>query len=177
MTHDARITLTGWIGSTPRLFPATDDAVAYMSMRVAHRKSWYHRSKGEWVDGPTTWYTVKAWRALAENVAASLRKGDPVMICGNLTNDTWESPDGERETMVIEADAIGPHLGRGRCVFTPMRASEPSDTTQNMNASNTSEDATTTATGTHQSQPATASADVTQSLTDRSASTDALTAV
>ena len=47
------------------------------------------RRGGDWVDGETTWYTVTAWRALADHVRDSVLKGDAVIVHGRLRTETW----------------------------------------------------------------------------------------
>ena len=41
------------------------------------------RTKSGWADGNTTWIEVSCFRLLAEHVAASVRKGDPVVVVGS----------------------------------------------------------------------------------------------
>ena len=73
---------------------------------------------GRWVDGDTTWYSVTAWRGLADNVRDSLRKGDAVIVHGKLRTDVWERSDGQLSTtLCIDATMIGPDLNRGTARF------------------------------------------------------------
>lgn len=37
-----------------------------------------------WTDGPTSFYTVWAWRTLATNLAASVAIGEPLVVHGRL---------------------------------------------------------------------------------------------
>ena len=126
MGNDVTVTLAGFMGTTPKLFtsPTGND---FTSFRIASTTRYLDRSRGEWVDGRTIWFTVKAWRAMAQNVAASLRKGDAVVVTGRLAVDEWTSPEGPRTNLVIEASALGPDLTRGRAQFTNtvVRASQP----------------------------------------------------
>jgi single-strand DNA-binding protein len=116
MGNDVTVTLAGFMGTTPKLFtsPTGND---FTSFRIASTTRYLDRSRGEWVDGRTIWFTVKAWRAMAQNVAASLRKGDAVVVTGRLAVDEWTSPEGPRTNLVIEASALGPDLTRGRAQF------------------------------------------------------------
>lgn len=126
MGNDVTVTLAGFMGTTPKLFtsPTGND---FTSFRIASTTRYLDRSRGEWVDGRTIWFTVKAWRAMAQNVAASLRKGDAVVVTGRLAVDEWTSPEGPRTNLVIEASALGPDLTRGRAQFshTVHRAGTP----------------------------------------------------
>jgi single-strand DNA-binding protein len=67
--------------------------------------------KGGWEDGDTSFYQVVAWRSLAENVAESLSKGARVLVYGTLRQRSWETPEGERRSVVeVQADEVGPSL-------------------------------------------------------------------
>jgi single-strand DNA-binding protein len=64
-----------------------------------------------WKDGDTSFYQVVAWRNLAENVAESLTKGARVVVYGTLRQRSWETPEGERRSVVeVQADEVGPSL-------------------------------------------------------------------
>ena len=116
MSTDTKVTVTGWVGTQPKHF-VSESGTDFTNFRLASTKRYYSRADDAWVDGPTTWFTVKAWRAMAINIAESLRRSDPVLVHGTLTSETWDSPDGPRTTFVIEADAVGPDLARGQATF------------------------------------------------------------
>jgi len=64
-----------------------------------------------WKDGETSFFQVTAWRSLAENVAESLTKGARVMVYGRLTQRSWETPEGEKRSVVeVQAEEVGPSL-------------------------------------------------------------------
>lgn len=110
------ITVMGNIATTPEK-RSTTNGVATLNFRMAtnHRRQ---DDNGDWVDVSTNWFEVRAFRALAENAAASLTKGDAVIVTGRLKLREWESKEGRRGLSVeIEADTIGPDLRRGRGVF------------------------------------------------------------
>ena len=44
--------------------------------------------RSDWVDGDTQWFTVKAWRQLADHCRDSLRRADPVVVHGRLSQST-----------------------------------------------------------------------------------------
>lgn len=117
MSNETTVTLQGWVGGDVSLRQAGEAQVA--SFRVAATPRRFSRKTGEWVDGATQWYTVNAWRALADNVAASVRRGDPVVVHGRLGVSTWVSSAGVEVTSVeVDATFVGHDLGRGRSVFT-----------------------------------------------------------
>ena len=83
MINDASIDLAGFVVSEPsfkRLATGTSTA----KLRVAYTERRLNRETGEWGDGPTSFVTVLCWRALADNVAMCLRKGEPVLVRGRL---------------------------------------------------------------------------------------------
>lgn len=59
----------------------------------------------------TSFFDCTAWGTLAENINASLHKGDRVVVNGNLNQDRWEDKEGATQRkVVINAEAVGPDL-------------------------------------------------------------------
>lgn len=88
------------------------------------------RSKGgEYGDGNTTWIDVTCFRSLATHVAASIRKGDPVIVVGKLRTSVWEKDGQSRERLGLEAETVGHDLTRGTAIFrrAPRASVEPTD--------------------------------------------------
>jgi single-strand DNA-binding protein len=51
------------------------------------------------------------WRDQAEHLADSLGKGDRVMVTGRLRQRSWETPEGDKQSVTeIEADEVGASL-------------------------------------------------------------------
>lgn len=109
MINGTSITVVGNIGQdiTMRYTP-TGNAVATFSVAVPQRR--FNRQSGKWDDKGTTWYYVIAWRNLAENVAASLARGNRVIVTGTIEGRAWENGDRSGVAWEITADAIGPDL-------------------------------------------------------------------
>ncbi|MCI1649901.1 single-stranded DNA-binding protein [Bifidobacterium tibiigranuli] len=112
MAQQGIITITGFVGANPIGF-GREGKTGGCSFRVGSTRSYFHAASGEWKDQPTTWLTVKAFRTLAVNVLASVRKGDPVIVSGLLNTEEWQQDGGNRSRIVIEASAIGHDLSRG----------------------------------------------------------------
>ena len=70
-----------------------------------------------YVDGHTTWLNVSCWRGLAFNAAASLRKGQPVIVYGTLHVRDWKDGDRSGREVELHAVSVGHDLRRGRTDF------------------------------------------------------------
>ncbi|NKY08210.1 single-stranded DNA-binding protein, partial [Cellulomonas hominis] len=116
--NELSLTVVGWVGSEPTLHVNDEGRVPFTKFRLASTPRVYDREQDAYVDAPTNWFTVKAFRSLASNVAASVRRGDPVVVHGRLRLDDWTSPEGHtRTTAELVAEAVGHDLGRGRTDF------------------------------------------------------------
>ncbi len=120
--NDTTITLQGWLGSDVTLRRAGETLVAHF--RVACTPRHFQRKTGDWADAETQWYTVNAWRGLADNCGRSLRRGDAVVVHGRLLAKTWTNQSGtEVTTFEVEASVVGHDLTRGTSQFSrPPRA-------------------------------------------------------
>lgn len=67
---------------------------------------------GDWAgEQVTEFYSVTAFKSLAENVAECVHKGDRVIVEGEASLETWTDKDGqERTDKVIAANAVGAEL-------------------------------------------------------------------
>jgi len=108
--NETFVTFHGWAGSNVRHRTANEVSVATVRVGVTPRV----KKGGEWVDAETTWYTVTAWRTLADHLRDSVRKGDPVIVHGRLRTETWEPEEGgSSTTLQVDASLIGHDLTRG----------------------------------------------------------------
>ncbi|SFK32706.1 single-stranded DNA-binding protein [Cellulomonas sp. KH9] len=118
-THTQDVTVVGWVGSDLRSYHLDGvGGVPYAQFRLASTRRVLDRETGAFRDGPTLWFTVKAWRTVAVNLAASLRKSDPVLVVGRLGQSEWVAQDGAGRTeLVLEALAVGHDLAYGTAQF------------------------------------------------------------
>ncbi|MCH4209657.1 single-stranded DNA-binding protein [Bifidobacterium sp.] len=116
MAQQGTITITGFVGADPISF-GREGGPGACSFRVGSTRSSFHAASGEWKEHPTTWITIKAFRALAVNILASVRKGDPVIVTGLLNTEEWQQDGNNRSRIVIEASAVGHDLTRGVDTF------------------------------------------------------------
>ncbi len=110
------ITITGNIATDPAK-TALPSGIAVTRFRVASGTRRYDRDSGQWVDGPTNWYSVSAYRTLADNAQASLRKGERVVVAGRLRLRTWENDGRKGMEAEIDAEALGHDLRFGTSAF------------------------------------------------------------
>lgn len=119
MSHgNTQITLAGNLVADPEL-RATRTGEAFTSLRLAVTPRVYVRGEHEgWADGPTSFYRVAAFGALATNVLNCVRKGEPVVVSGHLTIRDWETGEGQpRRDAQVTAEWIGHNLRLGRSEF------------------------------------------------------------
>jgi len=117
--------VTGNVATDIR-FTTTADGLPVASFRMAATERKFDRESQRWIDGEVTWFSVVCWRHVAENCAASLRKGDPIFVAGRLALREWERDGKTGTTLDITADVIGHDLSRGTAQFErSRRASEP----------------------------------------------------
>jgi single-strand DNA-binding protein len=114
MSQDNQITVRGYVTAEPRLWQTAKAHSSVASVRVGSTPRRLNRETGEWGDGETSYYTVKCWRRLAENVHGSLRKGDMIIVRGKVYTRTWLDDQQHTRTEVeIEADSVGHDLSFG----------------------------------------------------------------
>lgn len=119
------VTLWGNIATDPKGL-TTPSGVRMTKFRLACTASRRDAQTGEFTDGTTSWYSVVCWRELAVNAAASLVKGDPVVVYGKQVVRDWEADDGRKGTEVsIDAVSVGHDLRRGEARFQRIKRGQP----------------------------------------------------
>jgi single-strand DNA-binding protein len=105
---DTHVTLTGNLTDATELkFTPNGNPVANFRLAVTARV----KDGDSWRDGETSFFRVNVWRQLAEHVSESLSKGDRAVVIGRLKSRSWETPEGERRSVVeVEADEVAPSL-------------------------------------------------------------------
>jgi single-strand DNA-binding protein len=92
-----KVMLIGNVGTDPEMrFTPSGNPVT--SFRLATSRV-YTTSDGERKQ-ETEWFTVVAWRKLAESCNQFLTKGQRVYVEGNIRTRNWEGRDGQKRTAV-----------------------------------------------------------------------------
>ena len=84
------ITITGNVATEPQ-HKRTAAGVPITTFRIASGQRRYDRSAEAWVDSVTNFYSVSAFRGLAEHAFQSLRKGERVILSGRLRVRDWDN--------------------------------------------------------------------------------------
>jgi single-strand DNA-binding protein len=107
---DTPLTVVGNIVTDPRRRRVGDQEV--MKFRVASN-SRRRGADGKWEAGNSLFITVNCWGRLVFGVGASLGKGSPVIVVGNVYTSEYEDRDGiRRSTLEMRASSVGPDLSR-----------------------------------------------------------------
>jgi single-strand DNA-binding protein len=99
------IQVKGNVGSDPEL-KFSKSNTAFVTVSVAYTP----RSKqgDQWVDGETMWFRVVQFGTKAEATVDAIKKGDAVIVTGELKQSTYTDKEGkEKTTLEIVADQIG----------------------------------------------------------------------
>ncbi|MEI8126613.1 MAG: single-stranded DNA-binding protein [Actinomycetota bacterium] len=106
---DNTITVIGNVTREPELkFLNSGQASVRLSLAVNRR--WQNRATQEWEER-VSYFEVSAYAQLAENIANSITKGTRVIVTGRLEQRSWETPEGDKRSIVeINADEVAPSL-------------------------------------------------------------------
>ena len=114
--NDTILTIVGNVVDEPRM-RVTRNGHAVTNFRVASTSRRFDREQEKFVDNATIFVTVTCWRGLAENVATSLRKGQPVVATGRYYSREYTVDEQLRVAYELEAQAVGHDLARGTSDF------------------------------------------------------------
>ncbi|WP_127474730.1 single-stranded DNA-binding protein [Microbacterium sulfonylureivorans] len=136
------ITITGNVATEPE-HKRTPAGVTITTFRVASGQRRFDRASNAWVDSATNWYSVSAFRSLADHAFHSLRKGDRVILTGRLRVRDWDNGTKRGTAVEIDAEAIGHDLLWGTTTFTkdaPSTAAEKDPTWETADPSDSGTD-------------------------------------
>ena len=91
-----RVIEQGRLVADPELKTIGDD-VKVASLRIAVDHDRVNKETGE---READFFTVKAWRKLAEFVCQYFAKGDPIIIDGRLQSNSWTDGEGNKRSSI-----------------------------------------------------------------------------
>lgn len=117
--NDSSVVLVGKVVSDIR-YAQSQDGHGNARFRILVKERRFDPTTNRFVDAEPSFFTVLSWRHLADNVKASIRKGDPVVVSGRLRVREWAADDGSRGAIAeISANSVGHDLARGQSRFEP----------------------------------------------------------
>lgn len=115
--NDTYLTIVGNAVDDPKM-RTTGAGVPVASFRIASTSRRLNRETKTWEDNERLFATVTCWRALAQNVAASVKKGQPVVVTGRFYSREYVKDEVSRMSYELDAIAVGHDLARGTSQFT-----------------------------------------------------------
>jgi single-strand DNA-binding protein len=110
MSNETTITVVGALGSDPEL-RFTPNGAPVANFDVASTPRTFDKQRNEWIDGEALWLRCTVWKDVAEHVAESLKKGDRVIVQGNLRARKFTDRDGNnRVAHELDVLEVGPTL-------------------------------------------------------------------
>lgn len=115
--YEIEMTVVGTVVSTVQQRTLADGTPRAF-FRVMCKERRYSRADDTWHDGEPVYLSVNCWRALAGHVTESLKNGDPVIVRGRFHARTYVQDGHKGVALEVEANAVGPDLGRSTAVVT-----------------------------------------------------------
>ena len=115
MSQLNQLNLVGNLTRDPEI-KYTNEGTAICEMGMAVSRRWMDKEgkESEAVD----FFNVTCWSGMAENCAASLKKGDRVLINGHMNLRSWENKEGKKYNIInITADIVAASLEFDKIVY------------------------------------------------------------
>lgn len=130
MAGETVITVIGNLVDDPEL-RFTPSGAAVAKFRIASTPRTFDRQANEWKDGESLFLTCSVWRQAAENVAASLARGNRVIVQGRLKQRSYEDREGVKRTVYeLDVDEVGASLHNATATVTKTTGQQRQSGTQ-----------------------------------------------
>lgn len=106
---DNNVTLVGNVTRDPetRFLPSGQSVTTF---GLAVNRRWQNKQTQEWEE-QVSFFDIKAWANLGENVTESITRGTRVVVTGRLEQRSWETEAGEKKSRIeVAADEVAPSL-------------------------------------------------------------------
>lgn len=116
---DPYLTIVGNVATAPRE-STTKNGEPFVTFRLAANNRHFDPRERRYVDGPTSFYTIACWREwMVNNVIASVKVGDPVIVRGRIQMRSWTTGDDVAQVSPeITCYSLGHDLSKGTATFT-----------------------------------------------------------
>lgn len=115
MSNETFITIIGRLTADPELrYLPSGSAVA--NFTVASEARFFDKQTNDWKKKPTTFWRCAAWNQgerlkLGENVVDALKKGDSVIVRGEIESREYTTKEGENRSVIeVRIETIGKDL-------------------------------------------------------------------
>jgi single-strand DNA-binding protein len=99
MSSFNKVILIGNLTADPEL-KQTTSGISVCSFKIA-----VNRKMAK--NGECDFFNIETWRQTAEFVSRYFKKGKPILVCGQLQNDSWEDQQGNKRTSTkVVADEV-----------------------------------------------------------------------
>lgn len=122
--NETLVTVVGNVATEPES-QLTTTGTTVTRFRLATTSRRWDAERGAWTDGATSFYTVRAWRNLGNNVKESVCLGEPLIVQGRLRIRQEEKEGRRFLSAELEAVAVGHDLARGMARFSRSSAPPP----------------------------------------------------
>ena len=114
MSNETFLTIRGRLTADPEL-RFTPSGSGVVNFTIAANSSKFDKNTNEWKDQPAKFWRCAGWNqgklTRAENIANLLKKGDNVIVYGELTTREYEDKEGNRKNAdEIRVETIGKDL-------------------------------------------------------------------
>ncbi len=121
------IVVSGNIVREPEL-RFTNAGLATCKITVADSKKKFDKETREWVDDGTTFMDCVFWGKTAENVAASVEKGQRTIVIGRLQQREYTNKEGQKRTFFeVMAEDVGLSIKFKTAKFMELASSQAVD--------------------------------------------------
>ena len=114
--NETHVTVVGNV-ATPVEYRTTESGVPVARFRLASTVRRFDPQDRTWGDAGTSFYTVWARRSLAENVASSVTRGEPVIVTGQLRIQEYTRDEKRHVDAQLSASSVGHDLTLGTSAF------------------------------------------------------------
>ena len=118
MAAESEVKLVGNITKDPEI-RFTKSGQAVLSFSIAVNRRWQNRQTQEWEE-KVSFVDCVAWQQIAENLAASVQKGDRLIISGRVDQQTWDDKEtnAKRSKLEVVVEEVGASLKYAEAVIT-----------------------------------------------------------